>query len=231
MSGYILALYGSILFFIVILKLFDLIRTKNLNTIFITYTFILMIASIFQKKIGIEIKTETLILIFFNFLIINYQSVISIAQKIKKIKYGDIEISLEEIEMEVKKLKKDGIIDSTEKKTRTDILDENKAKLDFLEKYFKIESNLRKISDSFSSKKGVIQIYLDIIRKNPFGTTERLEELYPIFRSITSLRNELVHNFDTNYLTKFIRDGSYDDLIEAQIIILDELEKIIKNMN
>ena len=86
MEWFIISCFGSMLLFIIILKEKELI-IYYLNFLILAFSFTLMVLSIFQTKLKIEVKTETLILILFNLLVINYKMIIKIIQRnLKKLK-------------------------------------------------------------------------------------------------------------------------------------------------
>lgn len=258
MGIYILALYGSILFFIFALKCFSLKPFKifKINFILIPFTFILMVASIFQSKLKIEITTETLILILFNFLVINYEVIITkIVQIIKKIKVGDTEIFIndfDENKKEVNENLKDEMKDlrETDKNLDNEFNSDKKFSIDtqnkqlmFLYYFFEIESRLRRIY-SFFQKSGkmhinkqrnkaisVLDIYLTLIRNYHILEIDEisieLEKLVNVFTTMINLRNILVHHFEDEVITEV----KYEELFLIEEKILKNLEIIIKKYN
>lgn len=253
MGIYILALYGSILFFILALKWFSLEPFKifKLNFILIPFTFILMIASIFQEKLKIKINTETLILILFNFLVINYENIIEAIRKIKKIKLGGIEVELgdyeviEKVKVEMNKynakddktFSKDNIdIDSKSNDNINNGMTLDEKKMKFLYNYFLIESFLRKIylyffaSELPDKKLSLDEMYLKIIRERRSINTKaifELEKAYPVFKTMRILRNKLAHNIQNENLN----DIDYKNLVEIQEKIWSNLKEIINQYN
>lgn len=271
MRIYILALYGSILFFILALKCFSFkpffiltlkcfslkpFKIFKINFILILFTFILMVASVFQSKLKIEITTETLILILFNFLVINYEVIITkIVQIIKKIKVGDTEIFIndfDENKKEVNENLKDEMKDlrETDKNLDNEFNSDKKFSIDtqnkqliFLYYFFEIESRLRRIY-SFFQKSGkmhinkqrnkmisVLDIYLTLIRNYRIIEIDEisieLEKLFNVFTTMINLRNILVHHFEDEVITEV----KYEELFLIEEKILKNLEIIIKKYN
>lgn len=240
MKIYILAFCGSILF-IIILKDF-LLKIFKLNSMLIFFTFILMGASIFQKKLEIEITTETLVLILFNFLVINYENIIEVMKKIKKIKLGGVELELEDykvkkqVESAINKYNTENNKVDPDRNIPKNIFNSEDNRVKFLYNYSLIESAIKKIyfhffSDRFVNRNlSLNEMYLKIIREDSsinFKVKVELKKAYPVIKTMRILRNRLVHNIqNANF-----NDINYEELFIIQEEINSNLQSIINEYN
>lgn len=254
MEWFIISCFGSMLLFIIILKEKELI-IYYLNFLILAFSFTLMVLSIFQTKLKIEVKTETLILILFNLLVINYKMIIKIIQRIKKIKVGDTELLINDFFEDKKELNKnlnddvkdlrknDKNFDNEFNSDKKFSIDTQNKQLIFLYYFFEIESRLRRVY-SFFQKSGkmhinkqrnkmisVLDIYLTLIRNYHIIEIDEisieLEKLVNVFTTMINLRNILVHHFEDEVITEV----KYEELFLIEEKILKNLEIIIKKYN
>ena len=195
----------------------------------------LAILSIFQKKLGIDITYQTIILLIILIILLYKIPLLSFfLENFDEINIGNTRLKLKNIQQKIQDLTNDGALDKNMKSIE-EIRKENEENEDetllygkFLINFTKIENLLNNIIEKdFAIKKFTLKILKDkykqiFIKYN----SKTLENLFFIFIEMIKFRNQIVHNgIEERYEKKELCEIFIDFInIEEKIIL--ELETL-----
>lgn len=232
-------LYGSCLFFIFCIKIFDFdlknFLDRYMDRILTFFIIIITFLSIFQKKLEIDISYQTIILIIISIILIYRLPLYKFfLENFDEISIGNTKLKIKSIQSTIQNLANNGTLDKNMKGIE-EIKKENKENEDetllygkFLSNFTKIEVLLNSIIEKdFAIKKFTLKMLKDkykqiFIKYN----SKTLENLFFIFIEMIKFRNEIVHN---GIEEKYEKEEIYQifiDFINIEEKIISELETL-----
>lgn len=232
-------LYGTCFFFLLCIKIFDF-NFRNFLDIYIEKLFIffiltLTILSIFQKKLGIDITYQTIILLIILIILLYKIPLLSFFLKnFDEISIGNTRLKLKNIQQKIQNLTNDGALDKNMKGIE-EIRKENEENEDetllygkFLINFTKIEILLNNIIEKdFGVKKFTIKMLKEKYKQIFIRyKSEFLENLFSIFIEMVNFRNQIVHNGIEEKYEKEELHQIFIDFINIEEKIISELETL-----
>ena len=187
-------LYGSCLFFIFCIKIFDFdlknFLDRYMDKILTFFVIIITFLSIFQKKLEIDISYQTIILIIISFILIYRLPLYKFfLENFDEISIGNTKLKIKSIQSTIQNLANDGILDKNMKGIE-EIRKENKENEDETLLYGKFLLNFSKI-DSFLNSIEMVKFRNQIVHNGIEEKYEK-EELHQIFIDFINIEEKII---------------------------------------
>ena len=229
-------LYGSCLFFIFCIKIFDFdlknFLDRYMDKILTFFVIIITFLSIFQKKFEIDVTYQTIILLIILLILVYRTPRLSFfLGNFDEISIGNTRLKLKNIQKKIKKLEENGILEK-DLEDIDKIRGNNKEKEDeillygkFLLNFTEIEILLNNIIEKdFGVKKFTIKMLKEKYKQIFIRyKSEFLENLFSIFIEMVNFRNQIVHNGIEEKYEKEELHQIFIDFINIEEKIISEL--------
>ncbi|MFA3904307.1 hypothetical protein [Fusobacterium nucleatum] len=229
-------LYGSCLFFIFCIKIFDFdlknFLDRYMDKILTFFVIIITFLSIFQKKFEIDVTYQTIILLIILLILVYRTPLLSFfLENFDEISIGNTRLKLKNIQKKIKKLEENGILEK-DLEDIDKIRGNNKEKEDeillygkFLLNFTEIEILLNNIIEKdFGVKKFTIKMLKEKYKQIFIRyKSEFLENLFSIFIEMVNFRNQIVHNGIEEKYEKEELHQIFIDFINIEEKIISEL--------
>ena len=193
------------------------------------FVIIITFLSIFQKKLEIDIRYQTIILIIISFILIYRIPLLNFfLENFDEISIGNTRLKLKNIQKEIQKLEENGILDK-DLKDIDEIRNKDETFLygKFLLNFAKIEILLNNIIEKdFAIKKFTLKMLKDKYRQIFIKyKSKTLENLFLIFIEMVKFRNQIVHNGIEEKYEKEELHQIFIDFINIEEKIILKLEE------
>ncbi|ERT42411.1 hypothetical protein [Fusobacterium nucleatum] len=229
-------LYGSCLFFIFCIKIFDFdlknFLDRYMDKILTFFVIIITFLSIFQKKFEIDVTYQTIILLIILLILVYRTPLLSFfLENFDEISIGNTRLKLKNIQKKIKKLEENGILEK-DLEDIDKIRGNNKEKEDeillygkFLLNFTEIEILLNNIIEKdFGVKKFTIKMLKEKYKQIFIRYKSKfLENLFSIFIEMVNFRNQIVHNGIEEKYEKEELHQIFIDFINIEEKIISEL--------
>ena len=221
-------LYGSCLFFIFCIKIFDFdlknFLDRYMDKILTFFVIIITFLSIFQKKFEIDVTYQTIILLIILLILVYRTPLLSFfLENFDEISIGNTRLKLKNIQKKIKKLEENGILEK-DLEDIDKIRGNNKEKEDEILLYGKFLLNFTDIEKDFGVKKFTIKMLKEKYKQIFIRyKSEFLENLFSIFIEMVNFRNQIVHNGIEEKYEKEELHQIFIDFINIEEKIISEL--------
>ncbi|EFG95004.1 hypothetical protein LDK18_04585 [Fusobacterium nucleatum subsp. nucleatum ATCC 23726] len=187
-------LYGSCLFFIFCIKIFDFdlknFLDRYMDKILTFFVIIITFLSIFQKKFEIDVTYQTIILLIILLILVYRTPLLSFfLENFDEISIGNTKLKIKSIQSTIQNLANDGILDKNMKGIE-EIRKENKENEDETLLYGKFLLNFSKI-DSLLNSIETVKFRNQIVHNGIEEKYEK-EELHQIFIDFINIEEKII---------------------------------------
>ncbi|ALF24260.1 hypothetical protein [Fusobacterium nucleatum] len=187
-------LYGSCLFFIFCIKIFDFdlknFLDRYMDKILTFFVIIITFLSIFQKKFEIDVTYQTIILLIILLILVYRTPLLSFfLENFDEISIGNTRLKLKNIQKKIKKLEENGILEK-DLEDIDKIRGNNKEKEDEILLYGKFLLNFTEI-DSLLNSIETVKFRNQIVHNGIEEKYEK-EELHQIFIDFINIEEKII---------------------------------------